>query len=65
MRLSLADLECKTRRLRMCEFVEEMNLMSLSELLALLTSHTPAHGTNAELPQFEVDTMLYKHFSQQ
>ena len=49
----------------MCEFVEEMNLMSLSELLALLTSHTPAHGTNAELPQFEVDTMLYKHFSQQ
>jgi transposase, IS5 family len=66
MSLGAAGFERKTKRTRKREFLDEMNLVvPWSELVALITPHTPVRSAKGGRPPFPVETMLRIHFLQQ
>lgn len=55
----VSTVECKTKRTRESEFLDEMNVvMPWSALVALIAPHAPPHGTEDGRPPFDVGTML-------
>ena len=66
MSLGESGFERKTKRTRMREFLDEMNLVvPWAELVSLIAPHAPAPGAKGGRPPFAVETMLRIHFLQQ
>ena len=64
--LATAGFGLVTKRTRKRVFLDEMNLVvPWTELVALITPHSPVAGAKGGRPPFAVETMLRIHFLQQ